>query len=77
MDLLDTFTEHNVGAINWGLVDGKTQTRWPWRSWEAPMNDDEPWFHELLHADGTPYRQEEIELIQKLTSKIQPNARHG
>ncbi|MEM9622126.1 MAG: 1,4-beta-xylanase, partial [Pseudomonadota bacterium] len=55
VDLLEVFAQRQVGAINWGLVDGRTQTRFPWRSWQEQVADDEPWFHELLHADGTPY----------------------
>jgi hypothetical protein len=26
--------KYNVGAINWGLVDGKSQTIYPWDSWK-------------------------------------------
>ena len=28
--------KHHVGAINWGLVAGKTQTNFPWESWQHP-----------------------------------------
>ena len=60
----------NIGMINWGLVDGKTQTRLPWDSWKKPYTYDEPqiWFHEILRADGTPYRQAEVDLITRLSS---------
>lgn len=68
VDLLQIFKDFGVGAINWGLVDGRTQTRFPWRSWTEPVNDDEPWFHELLHADGTAYDVREAEIFQSLTS---------
>jgi hypothetical protein len=27
------------------------------------------WFHEVLHPDGTPYRQAEVDLIRQLTAK--------
>lgn len=62
--------KHNIGMYNWGLVDGKTQTRLPWDSWYTPYTEHEPiiWFHEILHADGTPYRQAEVDLIQRLSS---------
>jgi hypothetical protein len=58
----------NIGMINWGFVDGKTQTRLPWDSWKKPYTSDEPpiWFHEVLRADGTPYRVAETELITQL-----------
>lgn len=59
---------YNVAMYNWGFVDGKTQTRLPWDSWRKPYTLDEPaiWFHEVLRADGTPYREAEVELIQRL-----------
>ncbi len=67
-DLLEVFAERDVGAINWGLVDGRTQTRFPWKSWTEAIDDDEPWFHELLHADGRPYDATEASLFRRLTS---------
>jgi hypothetical protein len=63
--------EERVGAINWGFVAGKTQTNLPWESWQHPYIHDQPpvWFHEVLHPDGTPYRQAEVDLIRRLTGK--------
>lgn len=63
--------QYNVGMINWGLVDGKTQTRLPWDSWQRPYVLLEPpiWHHDVLRADGTPYRQAEIDLIRKETER--------
>lgn len=60
---------YNVGMVNWGLVDGKTQTRMPWDSWKKPYTLEEPtiWFHDVFHADGKPYRSAETELIKRLT----------
>jgi hypothetical protein len=71
IDLLEVFADLNVGAIHWGLVDGKTQTRFPWRSWTEAMTDDEPWFHELLHADGRPYDPQEVEIFRNVTARHQ------
>jgi hypothetical protein len=61
----------NVAAINWGLVDGKTQTRYPWDSWQRPYTLQQPtiWFHEVFRANGTPYRQAEVDLIRRLTGR--------
>jgi hypothetical protein len=61
-------------APNWGFVAGKTQTFLPWDSWQRPYTGREPaiWFHEIFKQDGTPYRQEEIELIWNLTGKTKP-----
>lgn len=57
----------NVGAINWGLVAGKTNTMY---AWDSPMPDgDEPkvWFHDIFRPDGTPYSEDEIKLIKSFT----------
>ncbi|GFE85710.1 endo-1,4-beta-xylanase [Steroidobacter agaridevorans] len=61
---------HNIAMFNWGLVDGKTQTRMPWDSWKKPYTAEEPtiWFHDVFRADGKPYRAAETELIKRLTS---------
>lgn len=70
VDLLEVFRDRGVGAINWGLVDGQTNTRWPWRSWTETMTDDEPWFHEILHADGTPYSDDEAGIFRRFTRPV-------
>jgi hypothetical protein len=57
---------HNIAMFNWGLVDGKTQTRFPWDSRTIPyFGGREPavWHHDVFHADGTPYRKSETDLI--------------
>ena len=67
--------KYNVGAINWGLVAGKTQTYLPWESWDHPYIKDQPpvWFHEVFYGDGRPYRQREVQLIRELTGKGTPS----
>jgi hypothetical protein len=69
--ILPIAKQEHVGAINWGFVAGKTQTYLPWESWEHPYVLSQPpvWFHEVLHPDGTPYRQAEVDLIRELTGK--------
>jgi len=69
--ILPIAKEEKVGAINWGFVAGKTQTYYPWESWDHPYVKHQPpvWFHEVLHPDGTPYRQAEADLMKKLTGK--------
>ncbi|MFC4872150.1 1,4-beta-xylanase [Negadavirga shengliensis] len=60
--------KHNIGMYNWGFVDGKTQTKYPWDSWRKQYTaEPELWFHEILHPDGTPYKQEEVDLIKSMT----------
>ena len=62
---------YNVGAMNWGLVAGKTQTYFPWDSWERPYVLSQPtiWLHEVFKQDDTPYRQREVDLIRELTGR--------
>jgi hypothetical protein len=63
---------HNVGMINWGLVQGKSQTHLPWDSWQHPYIGREPsiWFHEVFRTDGRPYIPEEVEFIKRMTGKV-------
>jgi len=67
--ILPITKKYKVGAINWGLVAGKTQTFLPWDSWQKPYVNREPavWFHEVFRTDGTPYRPEEVEFIRQMT----------
>ena len=70
---------HNVGMINWGLVQGKTQTHLPWDSWERPYIDREPsiWFHEIFRTNGTPYIPEEVDFIKRMTGKTKSRVAVG
>lgn len=72
--ILPLAQKFHVGAINWGLVAGKSQTYLPWDSWQRPYVTQQPviWFHDLFHPDGTPYREREVEIIRDLTSGKQP-----
>jgi Glycosyl hydrolase family 10 len=69
--ILPIAKEEHVAAINWGFVAGKTQTYYPWESWDHPYVKHQPpvWFHEVLHDDGKPYRQAEVDLIKQLTEE--------
>ena len=70
---------HQVGMINWGFAQGKTQTNLPWDSWQRPYTDREPsiWFHEVFRHDGTPYMVEEVEFIRRMTGKTKARAADG
>jgi endo-1,4-beta-mannosidase len=68
-NIMPLLKRENVGAINWGLVEGKTNTKY---AWDTPLADgSEPieWFHEVFRKDGTPYREDEVGLIRKLNGK--------
>ncbi|HTE00274.1 MAG TPA: cellulase family glycosylhydrolase [Mucilaginibacter sp.] len=61
--------KENVGAINWGFVSGKTNTIY---AWDKPMpNGDEPkvWFHDIFRKDGSPFKQDEVNLVKQLNNK--------
>ena len=64
--------KHNVGMINWGFVQGKSQTNYPWDSWQKPYVEYQPWiwFHDVFRTNGTPYLLEETELIKRITGKM-------
>lgn len=65
---LPLMKKENVGAINWGLVFGKTQTVYPWNT---PLGTPVPkiWHHDIFWPDGTPYSDEEVKLIREVTGK--------
>jgi len=68
--VLPLLKEQKVGAFNWGFVSGKTQTIYPWDSWVREYEGEpDEWFHDVLRADGTAYRAEEVELIRGLTGR--------
>ncbi len=69
-DNLPLFHRHKIAAFNWGGVTGKTQTLFPWNSWQEPiLANPEIWFHDLLRSDGTPFRESEAILFRSLTGR--------
>jgi hypothetical protein len=79
---LPIFKKHGVGCYNWGLVAGKSQTHFNWktvdhleelRKQEAFLHDDDPipepplWFHDIFRIDGTPFDRNEIDFIRNIT----------
>jgi hypothetical protein len=68
--ILPVLKEYHVAAYNWGLVNGKSQTIYPWDSWVKHYTSEPPvWFHDVFHRDGRPYSPVEVELIRKLTGR--------
>jgi len=66
--ILPVLKRHRVAAYNWGLVEGKTQTKYPWGTWKTPgKGDPMPWHHEIFRTNGDPYSEQEIRLIRELT----------
>ena len=79
---LPIFKEHNIGAYNWGLVAGKSQTHFGWETIlkikelkdkgdfveeGEPLPEPEEWFHDIFRMDGKPYDKKEIDFIRKIT----------
>jgi hypothetical protein len=69
-DIMPLLKEHNVGAYNWGFIEGKSQTHFPWDSWEAAYGDEpEVWFHDIYRSNGEAYNLNEVEFIKTITGK--------
>jgi hypothetical protein len=66
--ILPLLKKEHVGAYNWGFVNGKSQTIYPWDSWEKSYSGEPAiWFHDIFRKDGAPYDARETELIRQLT----------
>lgn len=66
-NIMPILKENHIGAINWGLVAGKSNTKYAWGE-PIPDGSEPPlWFHEIFRKDGTPYKQEEVDIIKSLT----------
>ncbi len=63
---LPVFKRNNVGCLNWGLTNGRTQTIFPWGS-KPGTPPPKVWFHNILHRDGRPFSIKEVHLIERFT----------
>lgn len=66
---LPIFKRNGVGAINWGLVAGKTQTNYPQGN---KGGEPEPlvWYHDIFRTNGEPFSEEEVEMIKRMTNSL-------
>lgn len=63
--ILPILKENQVGAINWGFVAGKSNTIYPWSSWNESFDSvPKTWFHDVYLPDKTPFSDKEIEFIK-------------
>ncbi|GAB3586017.1 glycoside hydrolase 5 family protein [Hymenobacter daeguensis] len=69
VNILPMLKKRHIAAINWGLVDGKTNTKYAWDTPLADGSEPNEWFHEVFRKDGTPYRQDEADFIKKMNTK--------
>ncbi len=71
--ILAFFKEAKIGAYNWGFVAGKSQTIYPWDSWDRQYTAEPPvWFHDIFRKDGTPYDPREVSYIKRVTGASRP-----
>ena len=65
---LPIFKKYKIGAINWGLVKGKTNTIYAWDS-PMPSGEEPPvWFHDIFRPDGSVFNAKETTAIKQLTT---------
>ena len=66
--ILPLLKDEKVGAYNWGFVNGKSQTIYPWDSWDKTYTAEPPiWFHDIFRQNGDPFDPKEVALIRQLT----------
>lgn len=76
--MLPLLKKHQIAAVNWGFVSGKTNTIYPWKSIAWPIRaakgwskgkEPNPWFHDIFRENGTPYKTEEVEFIKQIINE--------
>ena len=68
--MLPLLKEKQIAAINWGFVAGKTNTIFPWSSWDEDFTSaPEVWHHDILMPDKTPFDQAEIDFLKEILLK--------
>ena len=68
-NILPMLKDQHIGAINWGLVSGKSNTIYAWNTPIPDGSEPDEWFHDVFRQDGTPYRKDEADLIRKLVKE--------
>jgi hypothetical protein len=66
-EILPMLKEQNIGAYNWGLVSGKSNTIYAWDTPIPSGKEPKIWFHDIFRKDGTPYDPAEVKLIREVT----------
>ena len=65
--MLPLLKEKQISAINWGFVAGKTNTVFPWSSWDEEFDSlPKIWHHDIYLPDKTPYDQNEIDFLKEI-----------
>lgn len=66
---LPVFKKYRVGALNWGLVKGKTNTIFAWDSPMPGVAEPPVWFHDIFRPDGTVFSQKEADFIKAIIGR--------
>ncbi|NIG56861.1 glycoside hydrolase family 2 TIM barrel-domain containing protein [Chitinophaga sp. Cy-1792] len=66
-NILPLLHDQHIGAYSWGLVSGKTNTKYAWSDPKPDGSEPAVWFHDIFHPDGSPYDSSEVQLIRKIT----------
>jgi len=61
---LPTLKDLKVGAYQWGLVQGKTQTYLPWPHVAHNYEGEQMWWHDVLDSEGNFHSEQEGEVIR-------------
>ena len=70
-DVLPIFNKNKIGAYNWGFVSGKTNTIYPWKSWDSTYTGPPiKWHHDIFYQNGEPFSVEEIKFIKNTISSV-------
>ncbi len=69
--ILPYFKQEKIGAYNWGFVAGKSQTIYPWETWQKKYTaEPSVWFHDIFRPDGSPYDANEVKFLREMTGKL-------
>lgn len=70
--VLPILKKDKIAAINWGFVAGKTNTIYPWKSWDSTFTSEPKiWHHDILRQDGAAYSEDEVDFLKEITGKTQ------
>ena len=64
-ECLPILKQKNIIAISWGLVEGRTNTIYPW-GWNESKGVPNPYHHDVFHSDGTFLQPDEEEVFRKI-----------
>ena len=66
-EILPLFKENEISAMNWGFVSGKTNTIFPWSSWNKKFDSiPKIWHHDIYRTDKSPFSDQEISYLKSM-----------